>query len=136
MLTVPVEIKKSAIHGYGVFATQDIRKDTVVWMFDPSLDRRVTQFALKFAEPRTQAFIRQRGYVNHDSLQEIVLCADEAQFLNFPSPDQTANLCLGGIQDREHMLLAAVDIKAGQELTVPPESDADYERKMKSYGAG
>lgn len=135
MLTVPVEIKKSPIHGCGVFAVSPIGKGTVVWMFDPGLDLRITQFAIKYAEPRIQAFVRSRGYVNPNSLQEIVLCSDEAQFLNFPPVNQPANLCLGGIQDREHMLLAAFDIMAGEELTVPPESDADYQRKMESYGA-
>jgi hypothetical protein len=41
---------------------------------------------------------------------------------------------LGGLQDKEYLLLAAVDILAGEELTVPPESDAVYLRKMEAYG--
>jgi len=40
------------------------------------------------------------------------------------------------LQDKEQMLLAAVDIVAGEELTVPPQSDADYARKMQGYGPG
>jgi hypothetical protein len=66
----------------------------------------------------------------------VVICVDEAQFLNFPRVGESANLCLGGLQDGEHLLLAAVDIPAGTELTVPPESDTDYARKMKSYEPG
>jgi hypothetical protein len=134
MLTVPVEIKKSPIHGYGVFALEPIRQDKVVWMFQPGLDLRITLFAVKFAERKVRDYIWQRGYINLESPQQIVLCIDEAQFINFPPADQQANLRLGGIQDGEHMLLAAVDIMAGEELTVPPESDADYERKLKAYG--
>lgn len=133
MLTIPVEIRKSEIHGYGVFATNDIRRGDVVWMFHPGLDRRVSETAVKFCEPRAKAFILQRGYINPKAPDEIVLCVDEAQFLNFPRPDQPANLCLGGLQDGEHMLLAAVDIPVGDELTVPPESDADFHRKMEAY---
>jgi hypothetical protein len=136
MLTVPVEIKKSAIHGFGVFALQDIRRDSVVWMYHPGLDRRVTKFQVKFCEGRLKEFILRRGYINPKSPEEYVLCMDEAQFINFAPADQPANLKLGGLQDNEHILLAAVDILIGDELTVPPESDADYLRKMESYGSG
>jgi hypothetical protein len=130
MLTVPVEIKKSAIHGFGVFACEAIRQDSVVWMFHPGLDQRITKFALKFAEPRIREFVLKRGYINPKSPEQYVLCIDESQWLNFPQTDQRANLCLGGLQDGEYLLLAAIDIPAGSELTVPPESDLDYERKM------
>lgn len=135
MLTIPVEIRKSEIHGYGVFAVHDIRRGAVVWQFHPGLDRRVSEIAVKFCEPRAKLFILQRGYINPAAPEEIVLCMDEAQFLNFPRPDQPANLCLGGLLDGEYMLLAAVDIPAGDELTVPPESDADYLRKMEAYAS-
>jgi SET domain-containing protein len=136
MLTVPVEIKKSPIHGYGVFALHGIRRGSVVWMYHPGLDRRVTKFQLKFCEGRIKEFILQRGYINPKSPEEYVICVDEAQFINFPPPDKPANLQLGGVLDNEHILLAAVDILAGEELTVPPESDADYATKMKGYGSG
>jgi hypothetical protein len=134
MLTVPVEIKKSPIHGYGVFASEPIRQDAVVWMFHPGLDQRMTKFALKFAEPRVKEFVLKRGYINPKSPEEYVICIDEAQFMNFPPADKSANLKLGGLQDKEQMLLAAVEILAGEELTVPPQSDADYARKMQAYG--
>lgn len=134
MLTIPVEIKKSDIHGYGIFAVDDIRRGAVVWQFHPGLDRSVNEYAVKYCEPVAQAFIRQRGYINPAAPDQIVLCMDEAQFMNFPRPDQPANLELGGLQDGEHMLLAAIDIPAGDELTVPPESDLDYQRKMEAYG--
>lgn len=136
MLTIPVEIRKSEIHGYGVFAVNDIRRGAVVWQFHPGLDRRISSLTVKYCEPQAQQFIRQRGYVNPTTPEEIVLCIDESQFLNFPKPDQPANLELGGVQDGEHMLLAAVDIPAGDELTVPPESDADFQRKMEAHGPG
>ena len=63
-MTVPVEIKKSPIHGYGVFALHAIRKGTVVWMFQPGLDLRITLFAVKFAQSKVRDYIWQRGYIN------------------------------------------------------------------------
>jgi hypothetical protein len=128
MLTLPVEIKRSEIHGYGVFATCDIHEGAVVWMFDP-IDLRWPAWAVENWEPRLKNYAKQRGYVNHKG--QLVLCIDEAQFLNFPRNGEKANLRLGGLQDGEYLLLADIDIPAGTELTVPPESDSDYERKIK-----
>ena len=130
MLTIPVEIRKSDIHGYGIFAVNDIQRGAIVWMYHPGLDRRISTSAIKFCEPRAKEFILERGYVNPQAPDETVICIDEAQYLNFPPDDQPANLVMGGKQDGEYMLLAAVDIAAGTELTVPIESDLDYERKM------
>ena len=133
MLTVPVEVRKSAIHGCGVFAVKDVRRGDVVWMFD-HLDQRWLGYVVEHWEPKLRAYAEQRGYVNERG--EVIICVDEAQFLNFPRVGEMANLCLGGTQDGESILLAAVDIPAGTELTVPPESDADYARKMQSYESG
>jgi hypothetical protein len=134
MLTVPVEIKKSAIHGLGVFAGTDIKKGTVVWMFEPGLDQRISKFMAENSNPRKRDYIMQRGYINPKNPEMVVLCIDEAQFMNFPADGAEANIWLGGPQDGEQILIAAEDVPAGTELTVPPESDADYQRKVSTYG--
>jgi len=133
MLTVPVEIRKSEIHGYGVFARRDIPAGTVIWQFTPGLDRVVSVFATENAEPRIRGYIMERGYVNPLELDDVVICVDEAQFLNFPKRGQMANTKLGGSIDGQNLILAAENILAGTEMTVPPESDGDYERKMKQH---
>lgn len=133
MLTVPVEIQKSAIHGFGVFAITPIKKGTVVWMFEPGLDQRISKLVVEYLDPSKRDYVIQRGYINPKEPEVFVLCIDEAQFMNFPAAGQTANIKLGGLQDGEYMLIAAIDIPAGTELTVPPESDLDYERKLSSY---
>jgi len=133
MLTVPVEIRKSEIHGQGVFAAIDIYQGQVVWMFD-HVDQRWPAWIVENWERKLRDYAKQRGYLNQSN--ELVLCIDEAQFLNFPRRGEEANLRLGGVQEREYILIAAVDIAAGTELTVPPESDADYERKMISHESG
>lgn len=130
MMMVPVTVGRSAIHGLGVFAVSPIKKDRVVWQFEPGLDRSVTDYSVRYGDPRIEEFARARGYINPDKPFVWILCIDEAQFLNFPLPGQEANLCLGGIIEGEHLLLAAREIEHGEELTVPPESDADYKRKI------
>jgi len=133
MLTVPVEIKKSAIHGFGVFAATEIKKGTVLWMFEPGLDRRIPKLVVEHCSPRNRDYIMQRGYMNPADPEVVVLCVDEAMFMNFPADGEKANIWLGGLQDGEHILIAAQDIPVGTELTVPPESDADYQRKLSTY---
>jgi SET domain-containing protein len=130
MLRISVEVRKSNIHGQGIFALNDIQEDRVIWEFDPGLDRHISLFAVKHAEPRIASYIMERGYINPKHPNQVVLCLDEAQFWNFPKPGEKANCCLGGELDGEAMVLAARPISAGEELTVPPESDHDYARKM------
>jgi hypothetical protein len=129
MMTVSVKVRESKIHGTGVYAAQDIRKGSVIWMFTPGLDHVMTDYSVNHAEPRVQKFVMDRGYHSLTKPQWVV-CCDEAQFLNFPPEDQAANIELGGEQDGENLLLAARDIANGEELLVPPESDADYPRKI------
>lgn len=135
MLVVPVEIRKSEIHGYGIFALEDIRHGTVIWQFTPGLDRVTSIFAIRNAEPRVRDYVMERGFINPQEPDEVVICVDEAQFCNFPKPSDLANTELGGVIDGQNLLLAAEDIMAGTEITVPPESDLDYSRKMKQHEA-
>jgi uncharacterized protein len=128
MMMIPVEIGRSPIHGQGVFALHEIRAGTVIWQFNPGLDQKCAEALLKYAEDSVRQFVMERGYLNEHN--EWVVCIDEAQFLNFPNRGQLANTKLGGKQDGEFLLLAATDIAPGEEITVPPESDHDYERKM------
>lgn len=132
MMRVPVTVGKSSIHGVGVFATSPIKHGAVLWQFEPGLDQRISEYSVKFGEKRIQDFVRERGYINPDQPQVWVICVDESQHLNFPKKDELANLCLGGLIDGEYLLLAARDIEANEELTVPPESDLDFARKMQN----
>jgi uncharacterized protein len=130
MMRVPCQVKPSEIHGTGVFATEKLEAGRVVWAYEPGIDRGISDFAVRNSEPRVADYIRERGYINPARPMLWIICVDESQFLNFPRKSEVANLSLGGSQDGESLLLAAREIQPGEELTVPPESDADYERKM------
>ena len=45
VLLVRTKVLRSGIHGRGLFADEDIPKNTVVWRFDPKVDKRVTSVA-------------------------------------------------------------------------------------------
>ena len=40
MLVVKTYINKSKIHGFGLFAGENIKKGTVIWKFNPVIDRK------------------------------------------------------------------------------------------------
>ena len=130
MMTIPVEVGRSPIHGQGVFARERVRAGTVIWQFHPGLEQKLDLALLEYSEVGVRDFLMERGYLN--DRDQWILCADEGQFLNFPLTGQPANTKLGGKQDGEFMLLAATDIEPGEEITVPPESDKDYQRKMEA----
>jgi hypothetical protein len=130
MMRVPVTVGKSGIHGQGVFAIEPIRQGTVLWQYEPGLDRAVSEYSVNYGEKRIYQFIRTRGYINPLRPKVWIVCIDEAQWLNFPKRGEAANTELGGLLDGEHLILAARDIEANEEITIPPESDASYEMKM------
>lgn len=130
MMTVRCKVADSPIHGQGVFAVEDISKGTKIWEYSRVFDRIIMFHVRKRATPAEQDKLMERCYLNPDYPDDVVMCGDEAQFLNFPVPPEEANIELGGVVDGQDLLVAKRDIKAGEELTVPPESDADYERKL------
>ena len=129
MLMISVELKKSEIHGMGIFAADLIHKGRVLWQFTPGLDNNLSRYAVEYGEPRVKEFVLELGYFNARRVHW-VLFADEAELWNFPRRGEEPNCVLGGEQDGEHLILAGRDIVPGEELTITPESDGDYERKM------
>lgn len=141
MLYVRTEVKPSPIHGLGLFATHNIAKGQTVWQFNPSLDIRYTEAYLDTIPECVADQIRKYRYINPEYREISVLCGDDARFMNFAAlsaetheggvaTKRIANLALGEKRDDEYTLIAARYIAAGEELTVPLDSDADAERKL------
>ena len=130
MMRVPCKVGDSSIHGQGVFATRDVKKGEVIWTFSRIFDRIVMHYVRVQAPKDEQAKLWERCYVNPNYPDDVILPGDESQYLNFPIPPEEANIELGGVVDGQDVLIAARDIKAGEEFTVPPESDGDYARKI------
>lgn len=139
MLHVRTEVKPSTIHGLGLFSTSRIKAGQRVWRFNRKLDHGFTGNYLDCLPDCVAEQIRKYSYVNSGEEGLYILCGDDARFLNFPKVDVATNtyvdmpnLKLGNRMDGEYDLLAARDIEAGEELTVPLESDADADRKLSS----
>lgn len=127
MLLVKTTTGTSATHGIGLFADQDIAKGDFVWAFGYP-DVRIAKTDVDAMPKVNSDFIWHHCYINPNNPDRLVLCSDNARFLNFTDD---ANLRLSALtDDGEQRLFASRDIERGEELTVGPESDADYARKM------
>lgn len=129
MLQVRTILGISGIHGIGLFAVHNIPRGELVWKFDEGFDIKISRPAALPALPQfSRDFINHHGYINPEDEAVIVLCADNARFLNFSN---TPNLAMARVIDfGEKRLIAAREILQGEEITVGPETDADYSRKM------
>src|SRR5260221_11474789 len=106
MLLVKTYIGKSAIHGFGVFAGEAIRKDTKVWRFVAGFDRvySPSEFA-KLPNPA-------RDYISNygDRVDgEILLTIDHDHHMNHSEDANT--------RWRNGYIVARRSIRKGEELT-------------------
>lgn len=131
MLHVLTKIAPSEIHGLGVFAADAIKSGRVVWQYNMFLDTSFEESELPKLPECQQINLRKHCYINPEQPGVLVICADDARFINF---SEKANLIFGDKTLGEDDLIAARDIEAGEELTVFPETDLDFCRKMEANG--
>ena len=112
MFVVRVELRQSKIHGLGCFAVEPIRKNQLVWRFDPRLDIMIPLDKYDSFSPPVQEMLQHLTYTEEwDGVDYLVLCGDHARFMNHSSDPN--------VFDSEDMLedFACRDIVAGEELT-------------------
>jgi uncharacterized protein len=122
MLLVKTHLDKSRIHGIGLFASEPIRKGTVIWRLDPSIDVQLTADQIEALAPPARGQIRKYTYRDR-VLGMYVLCGDDARFFNHDLDPNCHDLpdSDGGTT------VAARDIAAGEELTCDyAQFDADH----------
>jgi len=121
MLLIDVAVRRSPIHGLGLFALNDIPKGTELWAFLPP-DSRIP---ISEADSNDLHF----GYINPENPDFVVKCGDLSRFWNFgihyancgPSEHRRLGECV---------IIALVDIGTGDELLISTESDFDSNRKL------
>ncbi len=112
MFTVATYLDRSALHGIGVFAGQDIARGQIVWQFNPLLDLAYSYdewLALQAADsPHSFTHIRRYSYKEGD---RFYLCLDNAQFMNHSSEGHNVE------NNRElNTMVARTAITRGEEL--------------------
>lgn len=110
MLTNKVIKRKSKIHGYGIFALQPIKKNELIWIEDDlnSISIPLKKFN-KFTKKKKQEWIKRGWHWRGRIYREL----DDSQFTNHSDTPNVLDESYEGYD----MLVAARDIKSGEELT-------------------
>ena len=126
MFVVRVELKPSAIHGLGCFTIEPIKKDQLVWQFDPRVDIVLPASEHNGCHPVVKEMLEKWTYVEVRQGREVmILCGDLAKFMNhsdqpnlYDSRDLTLNFALRDIDAGEELTCNyyEFDIKAGDKL--------------------
>ena len=107
MFLVKTELRASEIHGFGVFAAEFIPAGTVVWVFQPEFDFRVSEESVA-----TLPDLARQKLLHYSAKWGggYVVSADYARFLNH---SENANL---KTTDEPDCDVAIRDIQIGEEL--------------------
>lgn len=96
--------------GLGLFADQFIPKGTVIWKFNPVIDKVIDVGDLEGLTEIERSFIDTYTYREGDTL---VLCSDDAKYVNHSRTPNTDNY----ENEEGSVTVARVDINAGEEIT-------------------
>jgi SET domain-containing protein len=116
MLLINASVRPSSIHGLGLFADEDISKGTRVWRFSPGLDVEFDPAHFEKLSQREKDFILFYGFHSKKS-GDYHLSYDNVRFINHAERGNVTVDASAAVDDVEYPLIAARDIKAGEELT-------------------
>lgn len=94
--------------GYGVFATRDIPKGTIIWALDP-LDQIIEHGKAKALKDPVDAQLKRYSWVNGSG--DRILCWDFGRFMNHSCEPNSVG------PGKLEFEIAVRDIKAGEEVT-------------------
>jgi SET domain-containing protein len=113
MMLVKTYLGISEIQGIGLFAGEPIRKDTVIWRFEPLVDQKITVAQLESLPLPGRDTIEKYSY-RHRLTNLYILCADDMRFMNHSSRPN----CLDVLHVSEPDITVALkDIAMGEEMT-------------------
>ena len=106
MLLVRTKIGPSKIHGYGLFADQNIPKGTIVWKFNPVIDHKIRPEKIGSLLKHVQDHVYTYAYFDRGNY---ILCGDFAIFINHSK--------ISNLDSRGEVGVATRSIKKGEEIT-------------------
>jgi SET domain-containing protein len=114
-----VTIKPSGIEGQGVFADEDIAKDTLVWKYDPGHDQALSTQEYDALNNEAKADIRKVGYVSSTTGKWVYPPdGDPARFTNHSETTNNLTAKFDRNVSDEPFFIANRDIVKDEELTV------------------
>lgn len=106
MLLISTYIMYSEVDGFGLFATNSIPKDTIMWKFNPLIDKVMTKGELETLPQHVQAYFAK--YAAHKD-NKCYLWLDNNRFTNHSDKPNTKH--------KDNKLIAIRDIEADEEIT-------------------
>lgn len=110
MLVVKTKIGPSAIDGIGLFAAEPIAQGTVIWKYDPKIDRLLSESEVSELSKSIQDRFHNYAFFDR-KYNKYMFCGDDGRFFNHSANPN----CDDGTDD---VTVALHDIAAGEELTV------------------
>lgn len=112
MLQVKTHIKESTIPnaGFGLFASQFIPKDSLIWIFNPIVDKVIKVNSLQYLNDIEMKVIKVYAYKQGD---EMILCSDNGRYINHSETPNTLDYIdpiLGSVT------IAKFDIQENEEI--------------------
>ncbi|MBS3170100.1 SET domain-containing protein-lysine N-methyltransferase [Candidatus Woesearchaeota archaeon] len=114
MLFVKTRVLPSRIHGLGLFADEDIPKDTILWKFTSEFDLKFTKEQIRKFSKQVQEYLETYCWLSKKS-GKYCFCSDDARYFNH---SQKPNCFSTYLEDEEEVVTTAVkNIRKGEELT-------------------
>jgi uncharacterized protein len=127
MIHIKYKLDKSAVHGIGIFADQDVKKEQVIYTASPILDLNITQSQFDSLQDAEKEEVKYWGFwIESEKVWHVDF--DNSKFINHSLTPNTT-------QDFSHpeaYLVATRDIRADEELTqnyLDFESEEDLKRR-------
>ncbi len=133
MYLYKVEVKKSKIEGKGVFALEKIKKDSIVWKFEPNQDNSISQEEFEKLSKEKKKELKKTGYLSPISMEWIFPPKnDPACFTNHSSTMNNLSAVFNPEISKELFFKTNRDISIGEELIVNYLEFDKFTQKMKS----
>lgn len=123
MLHITTFLGESAVHGIGLFAGEDIAKDTLIYEPSPDIDLMLDQQSFEKLRTEEKAHIQHYGFFDHYT-QRWTLAFDDIRFCNHSLQPNMKAFGAG----KACKVIALRDIVAGEELT---QNYEDFEKPLR-----
>ena len=114
MLFVKTRVLPSRIHGLGLFADEDIPKDTILWKFTSEFDLKFTKEQIRKFSKQVQEYLETYCWLSKKS-GKYCFASDNAKYFNH---SKNPNSLSAYYKNEEEVVTKAIqDIQKGEEIT-------------------
>lgn len=122
MLLIKTEVKPSKIAGLGLFAQENIKKETLVWQYTPKTcviwtKDQMQNLLESYHKTEDQIIHYLLTYTYYQERQGLILCLDNGRFVNHAEKPNLQTPTHMPKEEGWQYSVANRDIKAGEELT-------------------